>query len=86
MDTPPFQAQEVIHFLPLYAREFTSQGKHFALVLNCLNYGTQDQPNWAMDVQFLKQHEFCDELQLTPVRAYMVASWQAEKSNRSWVR
>ena len=81
----PFKSQDVVKFIPMYAQEFVSTGKTHALILNCLNYGTVANPNWAVDVQFLKETG-SEQLQLTPVRAYMVASWQVEKINRPWAR
>lgn len=80
----PFAPDDVIKFIPMYAQEFVSKGKTHALVLNCLNYGSEKTPNWAVDVQFLKEQDGI--LRLTPVKAYMVASWQIEKSNRDWER
>ena len=80
----PFQMEDVAKFIPMYAQEHIDKGHYYAVIDNCINYGSQESPNWAVDVQYLKEVD--GVLYLTPVKAYMIASWQIEKVNRQWER
>lgn len=83
----PFAFHDVVEFLPLFAREHISRGHHFLLVTGCHNYGTEEQPNYAVDGQYLREHEYDPEvLVLTPTQVFMVAAWQVKKVDRAWER
>lgn len=86
--TQPFIHHDIVRFVPGMSTEY-DMGKRFGLVTGCHNYGTEEKPNWAVDLQFLKPHEYDSEtLVLTPVPCYMVSDWALENVNSMyrWIR